>query len=29
LMVLRNRGQALDALIPDERLASERPGALH
>lgn len=29
LMVLRSREQARDALLLDEFLAAERPGALH
>jgi Smg protein len=29
LMVLWSREQARDALLPDEFLAAERPGALH
>jgi hypothetical protein len=29
LMALRSREQTRDALLPDEFLAAERPGALH
>ncbi|HXV06964.1 MAG TPA: hypothetical protein VD791_02965 [Burkholderiales bacterium] len=29
LMALRSREQTRDALLPDEFVAAERPGALH
>ena len=29
LMVLWNQGRPTDPMVPAERLASERPGALH